>query len=78
MGYRKLEGVTEGENGLQELTGYYYKGLQGVTRCYRGLQGVTSGYKNKRGLQRITNVHGVREVTGVTGGYKVLQKATRG
>ena len=53
-----LQGVTEGENGLKELTGYYYKGLQRVTRGYRGLQGVTGGY---------------RRLQGITGGYQGLQ-----
>ena len=47
-----LQGVTEGENGLKELTGYYHKGLQRVTRGYRGLQGVTGGYKGLQGVTR--------------------------
>ena len=58
MGYRKLQGVTEGENGLQELTGYYYKGLQRVTRGYRVLRGATGGYKR------------LQEEEGVTEDYK--------
>ena len=50
MGYRGLQGVTEGE-----------RGLQGVTGGYKRLQRVTGGYKGDKGLQRVTGVKGVTE-----------------
>ena len=42
MGYRGLQGVTEGYKGV--IGGY--KELQGVTKGFRGLQGIRRSYNN--------------------------------
>ena len=43
-GYKRLQWVTRGTRGPQEVTGCY-KGLQGVTAGYNGLQGITKYYR---------------------------------
>ena len=48
-GYRRLQGITRGDKGLQEVTSY--KALHDVTGGDKRLPGVTEGDK---GLQRIT------------------------
>ena len=49
---KRLQGVTEGFRGLQEVTWDYggYNVLQGVTRGYRGSQGATESYKRVQGI----------------------------
>ena len=41
-GYKRLQGVTRGNMGLQGVAGGY-KRLQRVIKGYRGVQGVTGG-----------------------------------
>ena len=44
-GYKGLQRVTGGDNGLQGVT-KGYKRLQGITRGDKGLQRVTKNYRN--------------------------------
>ena len=80
-GYKRSQGVTEGDRGLQRtcfLTRtsrdtFKLRGVTRVTGDYRALQGVTWGYKK---LQGVTG--GYKGLQGLTGGYKKLQGAYRG
>ena len=85
MWLQELEGVTEGDKGLQGVekgnkvlhgvTGGRrgYTGWQGVTKGYMGLQMVRWGYK---GLQGVTR--GYKKLQERQGGDKALQGVTRG
>ena len=75
-GYKRSQGVTEGDKGLQKTcfrtrTSRDTFKLRGVTRGYRGLQGVTRGYM---GFQKVTR--GCRPLQKVTRVYRGLQKVT--
>ena len=74
-GYKRSQGVTEGDKGLQRtcflpeiLLNYEgLQGLQGITGRYKGLHGVTKSYK---GLQGVTE--GYKGLQGVTKSYRGL------